>query len=332
MEERNIALELVRSTETAALASGKFMGRGDKNGADGAAVEGMRRAFENINIRGEIVIGEGELDEAPMLYIGERVGSGYGPSFDIAVDPLDGTSLIAKGLPNAIAVIAMAKKGCMLNAPDTYMDKIIVGPEAKGAIDITKSVTENLNSVAKALGKPVEELTATLLDRERHQGIMDEIRAAGARIRVFNEGDIAGGIATCIKNSGVDILFGKGGAPEGVITAAAVKILGGDMQGRLCPMSEQEFARCEEMGLTKEDIDRVLTMEDLVCGDEVYFAATGVTSGDFLKGVIYLGGNRASTQSVVMRSTTGTIRFIDATHRLDKNQILVDLMKKYGDK
>ncbi len=332
MDERNIALELVRITETAALASGKFMGRGDKNGADGAAVEGMRKAFEYLNIRGEVVIGEGELDEAPMLYIGERVGTGYGPAFDIAVDPLDGTSLIAKGLPNAIAVIAMAKHGCMLKAPDTYMDKIIVGPKAKGAIDITKSVTENLQSVAAALGKPVEELTATLLDRERHQGIMDEIRAAGARIRVFNEGDIAGGIATCMKDSGVDILFGQGGAPEGVITAAAVKILGGDMQARLCPMSDQELERCHEMGLEGDEITKVLTMEDLVSGDDVYFAATGVTSGDFLKGVIYVGNNRATTQSVVMRASTGTIRFIDATHRLDKNQILIDLMKKYGDK
>ncbi|MDO5096439.1 MAG: class II fructose-bisphosphatase [Peptostreptococcaceae bacterium] len=332
MEDRNIALELVRITETAALAAAKFMGRGDKNGADGAAVEGMRKAFENVNIRGEIVIGEGELDEAPMLYIGERVGTGYGPSFDIAVDPLDGTSLIAKGLPNAIAVIAMAKRGCMLKAPDTYMEKIIVGPEAKGVIDITKSVTENLQAVANALGKPVDALTATLLDRERHQDIMNEIRAAGARIKVFNEGDIAGGIATCMKNSGVDILFGKGGAPEGVITAAAVKILGGDMQGRLSPMSEHELERCHEMGFTDEEISRVLTMEDLVSGDDIYFAATGVTSGDFLKGVIYTGGGRATTQSVVMRASTGTIRFIDANHRLDKNQILIDLMKTYGDK
>lgn len=332
MEDRNIALELVRITETAALASAKFMGRGDKNGADGAAVEGMRKAFEKVNIRGEIVIGEGELDEAPMLYIGERVGTGYGPSFDIAVDPLDGTSLIAKGLPNAIAVIAMAKRGFMLKAPDTYMEKIIVGPGAKGVIDITKSVTENLHAVAEALGKPVGELTATLLDRERHQDIMDEIRKAGARIKVFNEGDIAGGIATCMPEAGVDILFGKGGAPEGVITAAAIKILGGDMQARLSPMSEQEVLRCNQMGLCETDISKVLTMDDLVSGDDIYFAATGVTSGDFLKGVLYLGGNRASTHSVVMRASTGTIRFVEANHRLDKNQILVDLMKQYGNK
>lgn len=332
MDDRNLALELVRITETAALASATFMGRGDKNGADGAAVEGMRRSFESVNIRGEIVIGEGELDEAPMLYVGEKVGSGFGMAFDIAVDPLDGTSLIAKGLPNAIAVIAMAKKGCMLKAPDTYMDKIIVGPEAKGCIDINKSVTENLNAVAKALGKPVEAITATLLDRDRHQGIIDEIRLAGARIKVFNEGDIAGGIATCFPNTGVDIMFGSGGAPEGVIAAAAVKTLGGDMQGRLNPMSDPEIARCHEMGFSDEDIKKVLTMDDLVSGEEIYFAATGVTSGDFLKGVVYTGNNSATTHSVVMRYKSGTIRFVEATHKLDKNEILIDLMEIYGNR
>lgn len=332
MDDRNLALELVRVTETAALASAKFMGRGDKNGADGAAVEGMRMAFESVNIRGEIVIGEGELDEAPMLYVGEKVGSGFGPSYDIAVDPLDGTSLIAKGLPNAIAVIAMANKGCMLKAPDTYMEKIIVGPKAKGCIDITKSVSENLNSVAKALGKPVDAITATLLDRDRHQGIVDEIREAGARIKVFNEGDIAAGIATCLENTGVDIMFGMGGAPEGVIAAAAVKILGGDMQGRLCPMSGPEIDRCHEMGFSDEDINKVLTLEDLVSGDEIFFAATGVTSGDFLRGVVYDVDNRATTHSVVMRAKSGTIRFIEATHKLDKNEILRKLMKAYGNR
>ena len=332
MDDRNLALELVRVTETAALASAKFMGRGDKNGADGAAVEGMRMAFESVNIRGEIVIGEGELDEAPMLYVGEKVGSGFGPSFDIAVDPLDGTSLIAKGLPNAIAVIAMANQGCMLKAPDTYMEKIIVGPKAKGCIDLTKSVSGNLHAVAKALGKPVDAITATLLDRERHQGIVDEIREAGARIKVFNEGDIAAGIAACFENTGVDIMFGMGGAPEGVIAAAAVKILGGDMQGRLCPMSEQEVERCHEMGFSDEDINKVLTLEDLVSGDEIFFAATGVTSGDFLRGVVYTGDNMATTHSVVMRSKSGTIRFVEATHKLDKNEILRKLMKAYGNR
>ena len=332
MDDRNIALELVRVTETAALAAAKFVGRGDKNGADGAAVEGMRKAFENVNIKGEIVIGEGDLDEAPMLYVGEKVGSGYGSAFDIGVDPLDGTTLIAKGLPNAIAVIAMAKKGCMLKAPDTYMNKIIVGPQGKGVIDITKSITENLNNVAKAMGKPVGELTVTILDRERHDDMMKEIRDAGARIQVINEGDIASGIATCIPNSGIDILFGIGGAPEGVITAAAIKILGGDMQGILYPMSDYEIGNCHKMGFNDGDIKKVLTMEDLVAGNDVYFAATGVTTGDFLRGVIYTGGNRASTHSVVMRAKTGTIRFVEADHKLDKNQILTDLMKIYGNK
>lgn len=332
MDDRNIALELVRVTETAALAAAKFVGRGDKNGADGAAVEGMRKAFENVNIRGEIVIGEGDLDEAPMLYVGERVGSGYGPSFDIGVDPLDGTTLIAKGLPNAIAVIAMAPTGCMLKAPDTYMNKIIVGPKGKGVIDITKSITENLQNVAKAMEKPINELTVTILDRERHECMMEEIREAGARIQVVNEGDIASGIATCMPNSGIDILFGIGGAPEGVITAAAIKILGGDMQGVLQPMSDYERQNCYKMNFSDEDIKKILKLEDLVAGNEIYFAATGVTTGDFLKGVIYTGNNRAITHSVVMRGKTGTVRFVEANHRLDKNKILEDLMKTYGNK
>ena len=226
----------------------------------------------------------------------------------------------------------MANQGCMLKAPDTYMEKIIVGPKAKGCIDLTKSVSENLHAVAKALGKPVDAITATLLDRERHQGIVDEIREAGARIKVFNEGDIAAGIAACFENTGVDIMFGMGGAPEGVIAAAAVKILGGDMQGRLCPMSEQEVERCHEMGFSDEDINKVLTLEDLVSGDEIFFAATGVTSGDFLRGVVYTGDNMATTHSVVMRSKSGTIRFVEATHKLDKNEILRKLMKAYGNR
>lgn len=332
MDDRNIALDLVRVTESAALASAKFVGRGDKNGADGAAVEGMRKAFQSVNIKGEIVIGEGDLDEAPMLYVGEKVGSGYGASFDIGVDPLDGTTLIAKGLPNAIAVVAMAKQGCMLKAPDTYMNKIIVGPKGKGVIDITKSITENLNNLAKAMEKPVEEMTVAILDRERHEAMIAEIREAGARIQVINEGDIASGIATCMPNSGIDILFGIGGAPEGVITAAAIKILGGDMQGVLCPMSEYEFENCHKMGFCDGDIVKVRTMEDLVAGNEIYFAATGVTTGDFLRGVMYVGGNRAVTHSVVMRGTTGTVRFVEANHRLDKNKILIDLMNTYGDR
>ncbi|MGL5438885.1 MAG: class II fructose-bisphosphatase [Filifactoraceae bacterium] len=328
--DRNIALELIRVTEAAALASAKFMGRGDKNGADGAAVEGMRKAFESIDIRGEIVIGEGELDEAPMLYVGEKVGTGYGIEVDIAVDPLDGTSLIAKGLPNAIAVIAMAEKNCLLKAPDTYMKKIVVGPAAKGCVSLEKSVKDNLKSVAKALNKPISEVTLSILDRDRHSKIIEEARETGARIQVFNEGDVAAAIATCFPETGIDIMLGSGGAPEGVIAAAAVKILGGDMMGQLDPMSEQELSRCHEMGFSDEKIKEILTLDQLVKGDEVYFAATGISGGDLLDGVTYLGDGRAKTHSVVMRAPTGTIRFIEATHRLNKNEVVSDLMEKYS--
>lgn len=323
--DRNIALELVRITETAALASAKFMGRGDKNGADGAAVEGMRLCFEDVNIRGEIVIGEGELDEAPMLYNGEKVGSGYGPNVDIAVDPIDGTNLIAKGLPNAVSVIAMAEHGKMLKAPDTYMEKIIVGPKAKGVIDLNASVTENLTRVAEAIGKPLTDTTLTILDRERHKDIIEEARKAGVRIKIFNEGDVAGGIATCFAETGVDILLGKGGAPEGVITAAAVKTLGGDMQARLSPMSPEELERCHKMGFSDEKLKRVLTLDDLVSGSDILFAATGITDGDLLEGITIYPGGKAKTHSVVMRSSTGTVRFVDAIHVINQKEILKQL-------
>lgn len=323
--DRNIALELVRITETAALASAKFMGRGDKNGADGAAVEGMRLCFEDVNIRGEIVIGEGELDEAPMLYNGEKVGSGYGPSVDIAVDPIDGTNLIAKGLPNAVSVIAMAEHGKMLKAPDTYMEKIIVGPKAKGVIDLNASVTENLTRVAEAIGKPLADTTLTILDRERHKDIIEEARKAGVRIKIFNEGDVAGGIATCFAETGVDILLGKGGAPEGVITAAAVKTLGGDMQARLSPMSPEELERCHKMGFSDEKLKKVLNLDDLVSGSDILFAATGITDGDLLEGITIYPGGKAKTHSVVMRSSTGTVRFVDAIHVINQKEILKQL-------
>lgn len=323
--DRNIALELVRITETAALASAKFMGRGDKNGADGAAVEGMRLCFEDVNIRGEIVIGEGELDEAPMLYNGEKVGSGYGPNVDIAVDPIDGTNLIAKGLPNAVSVIAMAEHGKMLKAPDTYMEKIIVGPKAKGVIDLNASVTENLTRVAEAIGKPLADTTLTILDRERHKDIIEEARKAGVRIKIFNEGDVAGGIATCFAETGVDILLGKGGAPEGVITAAAVKTLGGDMQARLSPMSPEELERCHKMGFSDEKLKKVLILDDLVSGSDILFAATGITDGDLLEGITIYPGGKAKTHSVVMRSSTGTVRFVDAIHVINQKEILKQL-------
>ncbi len=329
--DRNLALELVRVTEAAALVSSKFMGRGDKNGADGAAVEAMRRAFESIKIKGEVVIGEGELDEAPMLYIGEKVGlqTDDCKEVDIAVDPLEGTTLIAKGLPNAISVIAMGAKGSLLNAPDTYMKKIIVGPKAKGAIDLNKTVEENILSVAKALGKKTSEMTIITQDRERHDYIVKAARSLGARIKVFSDGDVAAGIATCFEETGIDMLMGIGGGPEGVITAAAVKCMGGDMQGQIYPLSEQEIKRCHEMGFSDEDIEKILFIDDLAKGEDLFFAATGITQGDLLKGVVPIGNNKATTQSVVMRGKTGTIRFVDAIHNLDKNDILVDLMKKY---
>ena len=330
--DRNLALELVRVTEAAALVSSQFMGRGDKNGADGAAVEAMRRAFETVKIDGEVVIGEGELDEAPMLYIGEKVGMATEDSMkvDIAVDPLDGTTLIAKGLPNVISVIAMGKKGSLLKAPDTYMKKIIVGPKAKGCIDLNASVEENIKSVARALNKKTTEMTITVQDRERHNYIFEAARKLGTRIKMFGDGDVAAGIATCFEDTGIDMLMGIGGGPEGVITAAAIKCMGGDMQAQIYPLSEEERIRCHEMNLTDEDIDKVLSLEALAKGDELFFAATGITDGDLLKGIVSLGNNRITTNSVVMRAKTGTIRFVDAIHSIEKNDILTDLMGKYS--
>lgn len=330
--DRNLALELVRVTEAAALVSSKFMGRGDKNGADGAAVEAMRKAFESVKINGEVVIGEGELDEAPMLYIGEKVGMQTEDSMevDIAVDPLDGTTLIAKGLPNAISVIAMGAKGSLLNAPDTYMKKIIVGPKAKGCIDLNKSAEENIVNVAKALGKKTTQMTIIVQDRERHDYIVQAARKLGSRIKMFGDGDVAAGIATCFEETGIDMLMGIGGGPEGVITAAAIKCMGGDMQAQIYPLSDQEIDRCHEMGFSDEDLEKILSIDDLAKGNDLFFAATGITEGDLLKGVIPTGNNQAKTQSVVMRAKTGTIRFVDAIHNLDKNDILIELMKKYN--
>ncbi|CEN87869.1 fructose 1 [[Clostridium] sordellii] len=330
--DRNLALELVRVTEAAALVSSQFMGRGDKNGADGAAVEAMRRAFETVKIDGEVVIGEGELDEAPMLYIGEKVGMATEDSMkvDIAVDPLDGTTLIAKGLPNVISVIAMGKKGSLLKAPDTYMKKIIVGPKAKGCIDLNASIEDNIKSVARALNKKTTEMTITVQDRERHNYIFEAARKLGTRIKMFGDGDVAAGIATCFEDTGIDMLMGIGGGPEGVITAAAIKCMGGDMQAQIYPLSEEERIRCHEMNLSDEDIDKVLSLEDLAKGDELFFAATGITDGDLLKGIVSLGNNRITTNSVVMRAKTGTIRFVDAIHSIEKNDILTDLMGKYS--
>lgn len=315
--DRNLALNIVRVTEAAALASAKFLGRGDKNAADQAAVDAMRKMFDTLNIDGTVVIGEGEIDEAPMLYIGERIGKGSTTlKVDIAVDPVEGTTAVAKGHANAMSVVAIAPEGCLLHAPDMYMDKIVVGPDAKGCIDINATVEENLKAVAKAIKKDISELTVTILDRERHTGVIEQIRAAGARIKLFNDGDVAAAMATCIPDSGIDIMIGIGGAPEGVISAAALKCMGGEFQGKLTPYNEEEHRRCKEMGI--EDINKVLTMEDLVKGKEVFFAATGISHGDILKGVTYFSGNRAKTHSMVTRSETGTIRFVEAVHKLDE--------------
>jgi fructose-1,6-bisphosphatase II len=315
--DRDLAIGLARVTEAAALSSATWLGRGDKNAADGAAVNSMRKMFDTLYINGTVVIGEGEMDEAPMLYIGEQIGKKDPkvPEVDIAVDPVDGTTPLAKGLPNAIAVVAIAPRGCMLNAPDMYMDKIAVGPKAKGVIDINAPIEDNLRAVADALNKNLSDVTVTMLDRERHSELVARIRKVGCRIKLFQDGDIATGIATCFEHTGVDMMVGRGGAPEGVILAAALKCMGGDMQGKLYPQNEEEKTRCEGMGI---DCSKVLKMEDLVKGNEAYFAATGISDGDLLKGVVYYQENTAKTHSVVMRAETGTIRFIEAIHKLDR--------------
>jgi fructose-1,6-bisphosphatase II len=317
MNDRNLALEVVRVTEAAALASAREMGSGDRNHADHVAVEAMRQAFEKLDIRGTVVIGEGERDEAPMLYIGEQVGAGWrsggetSPKVDIAVDPLEGTNLCATGQPDAISVIAIADDGQFLNAPDTYMEKIAVGPECVGVIDLRESWTWNLQRIAKARKKRVEDLVAIILDRPRHQELIGEVRQAGARIRLITDGDVSAAIMTCKDETGIDVLFGTGGAPEGVIGAAAIKCVGGDLQGRLKWRSQEERDRAAKMGIT--DFDKIYLRDELASGN-VMFAATGVTSGGFLKGVNFTGWG-ATSQSVVMRSRSGTVRVIDTTHR-----------------
>lgn len=316
--DRNLGLNLARVTEAAALAAAKHYGRGDKNVADGAAVDSMRKMFDTMDINGVVVIGEGEMDEAPMLYIGEEVGlrKPDSPSVDIAVDPIDGTTATAKGLSNAIAILAMAPRGCLLHAPDMYMDKIAVGPKAKGKVDLDYSMKENLEALSKALNKDISDLTVAMLDRDRHSKLVTEIREAGARIKMFSDGDVAAAIAVCFDDSGIDLMVGSGGAPEGVIAAAALKCLGGDFQGRLLPETDEETERCGKMGIS--DCSIKLSMDDLVKGNEVYFAATGISDGDLLKGVTFGENNIAKTHSLVTRSETGTVRFIEAIHKLDK--------------
>ena len=317
--ERSLSMELVRVTEAAALASARWMGRGKKDEADDAATSAMRDVFDTIPMKGTVVIGEGEMDEAPMLYIGEKLGTGYGPRVDVAVDPLEGTNIVASGGWNALAVIAIADHGNLLNAPDMYMDKIAVGPEAVGCIDINAPIIDNLKAVAKAKNKNIEDVVATILNRERHEHIIKELREAGARIKLINDGDVAGAINTAFDHTGVDILFGSGGAPEGVLAAVALKCLGGEIQGKLLPQNDEERERCEKMGL---DVNKVLRMEDLVKGDDAIFAATGVTDGELLKGVQFKA-SIGTTQSLVMRAKSGTVRFIDGTHSLSKKPNLV---------
>ncbi len=308
--DRNLALELVRATEAAARACSGLMGRGDEIAADQAAVDAMRAALNRIEMDSIVVIGEGERDEAPMLYIGEKVGTGSGHKLEIALDPLEGTTICATGGPNALSVIAAAEEGGFLHAPDTYMDKIAVGPAGHGAIDIDKSPTENLRSVAEAKRVPVEDLTVVILDRPRHENLIEEVRHVGARIKLIKDGDVSAAIATCSRGHQVDLLMGIGGAPEGVIAAAALRCQGGDMQGRLKPRNPEEAERARGMGVV--DVDAKLTLKDLASGN-VMFAGTGVTSGDFLNGVRFRPEG-AITHSVVMRSETMTTRWIETEH------------------
>jgi fructose-1,6-bisphosphatase II len=308
--DKNLAMDMVRVTEAAALAASRLMGRGQNELADQVAVDAMRTALGSMSIKGRVVIGEGERDEAPMLFIGEEVGRGGGPDIDIALDPLEGTNSCAMGKENSLSVIAMADRGHFLHAPDTYMLKIAVGPQCRGAIDLRRSPTQNLVAVAAAKRCEVRDLTAVVLNRTRHEKLIQEVRESGARIRLIDDGDVSAAIATCKEASGIDILLGTGGAPEGVLAAAAIKCLGGDMQGKLMWRNDDEKVRAARMGIS--DAERIYGIEDLAKGN-VMFAATGITEGTLLKGVRFYGGG-AFTHSVVMRSETGTVRFIEAWH------------------
>ncbi|WP_018023564.1 class II fructose-bisphosphatase [Corynebacterium ulceribovis] len=320
--DRNLAMELVRVTEAAALAAGQWVGRGQKEAGDGAAVDAMRKLINTVNMQGVVVIGEGEKDEAPMLYNGEAVGNGQGPSVDIAVDPIDGTTLMAEGRPNSISVIAAADRGSMYDPSAVfYMDKIAVGPEAKGVIDLDAPVEHNIKKVAKAKGLAPNEVTVVVLDRPRHQDLIRDIRTAGAKIRLIGDGDVAGAVAAARDNNSVDICWGIGGTPEGVITACAMKALGGEILGRLHPRDDEEIRKALDAG---HDLDRVLTTDDLVKSDNCFFVATGVTNGDMLRGVAYRGKG-AYTRSIVMRSKSGTVRTIEAFHQMEKLREFADV-------
>jgi len=319
--KRELSMELVRVTEAAAIACGRSVGRGDKIATEQLAVDAMRKMFDTVTISGTIVIGEGEMDEAPMLYIGEKVGVG-GDEVDIAVDPVEGTSLVSKGQPGAISVIAIAPSGCLLHTPDIYMDKIAVGSRARGCIDITAPVEENLKRVATALRRPVGDLTVVVLDRPRHRELMRRIREAGARIQLISDGDVNPIINAGIEGTGVHMYIGCGGAPEGVLGAAAIKCLGGDMQARLLPANAEQESRCREMGLA--DPHRVLKLDDLVKGNDVMFTATAITESTILPGVRYFGRGMR-THSISMRYKTGTVRFIDAVHNYDPRNLTVKI-------
>jgi len=312
--DRNYALEFVRVTEMAAIESARLMGRGDEKQADQAAVSAMRKMFNSVDFDGRVVIGEGERDEAPMLYIGEKVGSGKGPKLDLALDPLEGTTICANGGHNSISVIAIAEEGNFLHAPDTYMDKIAVGAEAANAVDLAASPTENLKEIAKAKKTDVSSLTVVILDRPRHADLIAEVRRAGARIWLIGDGDVSAAISAAMPNSGVDVLMGVGGAPEGVIAAAAIRCIGGNFQGRLKPRNQGEIDRTVKMGI--KEVHKIWSLEELAKGN-VMFCATGVTQGNFLDGVKFNPGG-AVTHSIIMRSETGTVREIHATHRFDK--------------
>ncbi|MDD7363329.1 MAG: class II fructose-bisphosphatase [Peptoniphilus sp.] len=313
--DRDLSLNLARVTEAAALSGAKFLGKGDKNAADGAAVDAMRRMFDTVHINGTVVIGEGEIDEAPMLYIGEEIGTRRkgDEAVDIAVDPIDGTTAISNGMNNAIAVVAVAPEGCLLHAPDVYMKKIACGPAAKGAIELDDTVENNIKRVAEAIGKSPEEMTISVLDRPRHDDLIKEIRRIGARIKKIKDGDIVTAIYTCFEESGIDMIMGIGGAPEGVIAAAALKCLGGDFQGRLVHSDEAQLNRIKNSSAEEGKIYRI---DDLAKGDEMIFAATGVSNGDLLKGVRFMKDNKATTQSLVLRLPSRTVRFIDSVHDL----------------
>jgi fructose-1,6-bisphosphatase II len=313
--DRNLAMELVRVTEAAAMAAGRWVGRGDKNGGDGAAVDAMRKLIGTVSMRGVVVIGEGEKDEAPMLFNGEQVGNGDGPACDVAVDPIDGTTLLSKGMPNALAVLAVTERGAMFDPSAVfYMEKLAVGPEAAGVIDLAAPTPENIRRVAKAKHIDVSDVTVCILDRPRHESLVSEVREAGARIQFITDGDVAGAIAAARPGSGVDMLMGIGGTPEGIITASALKCLDGEIQARLWPKDDAEREKVHDAG---HDVTRILTTSDLVKGDNVFFCATGITDGPLLRGVHYRT-NRCDTQSIVMRSRSGTVRMIEGSHKLSK--------------